>query len=371
MAVERESREVPAVSESLVRTKSHLVWIRNELAKHEPHPYLNMNITRRGFILQGSALTLAVGCASRSTQLQRSPVIPLVEGPEVARYRRAQERVLAKYAVEARSRSVRLRTPALQAHVLVAGRGEPLVLIHGGGAEAAQFAPLLGGLQGNVHCFAPDRPGCGLSDKIDYVGVPFRQHIVDFMTSLLDELRLPKAALAGNSMGGYWSLVFALAAPERVTKVVLLGGVAGSSAPPSRRLPNSPQPSLENAKGLYQALMADGARASGEMVEMEYASKCLPGASLGWDSMLEQLWREGVGTAGLTYALRPELKNLKPRTLFLWGDKDIEGPPSLAQEMAALAPRATCEIVTDAGHLVWLDQPELCTRRMIDFLKQA
>ena len=96
---------------------------------------------------------------------------------------------------------------------------------------AVQFAPLLGGLQGSLRCFAPDRPGCGLTDKIDYVGVPFRQHAVDFVKSLVDELHLPKAAIAGNSMGGYWALVFALAAPERVTKLVLLGGVAGSPPP--------------------------------------------------------------------------------------------------------------------------------------------
>jgi pimeloyl-ACP methyl ester carboxylesterase len=158
-------------------------------------------------------------------------VIPLVKGPEVHRYRRAQQRLLVKYGVRARSRFIRLRKPALRAYVLVAGRGEPLVLIHGGAAMAVQFAPLLGGLQGSFRCFAPDRPGCGLTDKIDYVGVPFRQHAVDFVKSLVDELHLPKAAIAGNSMGGYWALVFALAAPERVTKLVLLGGVAGSPPP--------------------------------------------------------------------------------------------------------------------------------------------
>ena len=170
-------------------------------------------------------------------------------------------------------------------------------------------------------------------------------------------------------MGGYWSLVFALAKPERVSKVVLLGGVAGSSPPPARRLPNAAKPSLENAKQLYHMLMAKGDRVSSEMLELEYTSKCLPGADLGWNSMLEQLWREGVENKGLTFALRPELKNLKPPTLFLWGDKDIEGPPSLAQEMAALAPRAAFKLVPDAGHLLWLDQPEVCAELMINFLK--
>jgi pimeloyl-ACP methyl ester carboxylesterase len=182
-------------------------------------------------------------------------------------------------------------------------------------------------------------------------------------------LHLPKAAIAGNSMGGYWALVYALAAPERVTRLVLLGGVAGSP-PPSEglHLPNAGQPSLDSSRATYRFLMADGTRASAEMVEADYAAKSLPGASLGWDSMLEELRREGKG---LTYTLRPELRHLRPPTLFVWGDKDIEGPPTLAQEMAAIAPNARCEIVPDSGHLIWLDQPQRCAELVINFLRGA
>jgi pimeloyl-ACP methyl ester carboxylesterase len=329
---------------------------------------MRMHRTRRQFIADGSVLALG---ASVSFGYQGSPVIPLVDGPEVERYRRAQERALAKFGLHAQSRYIPLLKPALMAHVLVAGHGDPVLLIHGGGTVAVQFAPLLSGIGDGFRCFAPDRPGCGLTDKFDYVGVPFRQHAVDFVTSLLDELHLPKAAIAGNSMGGYWALVFALAAPKRVTKLVLLGGVAGSPPPPGHRLPNAGEPSLESTRAVYHFLMANGDRAASEIVEADYAASVLPEANRGWNSMLEELSREGVERTGLTYALRPELKNLKPPTLFIWGDKDIEGPPSLAQEMAAIVPHARCEIMPDAGHLVWLDQPDRCTKLMLDFLRSA
>ena len=39
--------------------------------------------------------------------------------------------------------------------------------------------------------------------------------------------------------------------------------------------------------------------------------------------------------------------------------------------MAALAPHARCEILADAGHIVWLDQPERCSKLTIDFLKHG
>ena len=59
-----------------------------------------------------------------------------------------------------------LRKPALTAHVLVAGHGDPVVLIHGGGTVAVAFAPLLNGLEGGFRCFAPDRPGGGLAARV-------------------------------------------------------------------------------------------------------------------------------------------------------------------------------------------------------------
>ena len=65
-----------------------------------------------------------------------------------------------------------------------------------------------------------------------------------------------------------------------------------------------------------------------------------------------------------TYNLRPELKGLRPATLFAWGDKDYNGPPTLGQEMAAMAQHAPGDV-----HRVWLDQPERCARLTVEFLK--
>jgi pimeloyl-ACP methyl ester carboxylesterase len=313
-----------------------------------------MNSTRRQWIIHGS--TLALG-SSMSFSYQANPVSRLKDGPETKRFKNAQSRALAKYEVEAQSRFLHLRRPALKAHVLVAGRGDPVILIHGGGAFAAQFAPLMSGLAGTVQCFAPDRPGCGLTDRFDYTNIPFRRHAIDFIASLLDALHLSKAAIAGNSMGGYWALLFALAFPERVTKLALLGGPAGSGPTPKR----TPNP----------VLMAHPDRVSAEILDAASAASAIPGASQALNSMLQDVVREAGNGNCCTYALRRELKSLKTPTLFIYGDKDMEGPPSLVHEMAELAPNARCEIVADAGHLVWLDQPSVCTKLLLGFLKSA
>jgi 3-oxoadipate enol-lactonase len=111
--------------------------------------------------------------------------------------------------------------------------------------------------------------------------------------------------------------------------------------------------------------MADANRAPVEVLEADFAASRIPGATQAFNSMVADCGREHT----TTYALRPELKNLKCPTLFVYGDKDFEGPPSLAQEMAALVTNARRELISDAGHLVWLDQPSACMTIIKDFLK--
>src|SRR5713226_8564033 len=95
---------------------------------------------RRQFLAALSSLSLpAAGLLGD----QEGPVIPLAGGPEVETFKRAQKRVLEKFHVRAQLRFVSLRTPALRAHVLAAGHGDSVVMVHGGGAVAVQFAPLM------------------------------------------------------------------------------------------------------------------------------------------------------------------------------------------------------------------------------------
>lgn len=295
-------------------------------------------------------------------------VLSLLRGVEEQAFARAQEHVLSTFGIAARSRYVQLQAPPLRVHMLEAGQGESVVFIHGGNAIAVQFAPLLAALQGTFHLIAPDRPGCGLTDAFDYRGVALRNHAAQFVTGVLDALELPRAALIANSMGGYWALVFALAHPERVTKLVLVGEPAGSAPPqgPLPARPSSGQPTLDDIQAHYAGrLVARSERVSKAMLAASHAAALLPGAALAWDTMLESIRQQRLG---LTYALRSELAQLRPPTLFLWGEKDAFGPPTLGVEMAALAPDARCVVVQDAGHLPFWDQPEQCAQLTRAFL---
>ncbi len=138
-----------------------------------------------------------------------------------------QNRLLGFYGVNAHSEYVELTRPAMRAHVLEAGAGEPLVVLHGGDGEAVNWAPTMARLQEWAHVFAVDRPGFGLSDAFDYRGVNLRAHAEDFVTSLLDASHLDSATLVGGSAGGFFALAATLKHPRRVRRLVLVGYAVG------------------------------------------------------------------------------------------------------------------------------------------------
>ena len=312
--------------------------------------------------------------------------IPPADLAAEQRFRDLQGLALSAYGVPAVSKQVPIADPPLNVHFLDAGAGEPLLFLHGGNSVAAGWIPLLAKLEG-YHLLAPDRPGCGLTTKFNYSNVSVRDHATVFVGSVMDALGLKKAVIVGNSMGGYFALAFALSRADRVSKLILLGEPAGS-APDIRvanrlvgtRIINSalflsvlkPGPATMR-NSLRSMLVAHPERVSDALFDCLTAGAVIPGAAESWITMNESFFRPpgaGLisGASTLSYALRPELNGLHIPTLFLWGDRDTFGPPTLGKEMAALMPAARCEVIPDAGHLPWIDDAQLCAQHIRDFL---
>ena len=133
--------------------------------------------------------------------------------------RRVYERVLAGSSM--RSRHVEVGAGG-RVHLLEKGAGPPVVLLHGTGNSAGFLLPLLDELHG-VRAMAPDLPGVGLSDPIDLPGDRYRVRAVTWLDRLLDTLELDATTLVGHSGGGVWALWYALAHPDRIKRLVLIG----------------------------------------------------------------------------------------------------------------------------------------------------
>jgi pimeloyl-ACP methyl ester carboxylesterase len=340
--------------------------------------------SRRTMLLSGLALGVTAGT---SYLFAANHKIPAADPAAEKRFRDSENAMLARYGVPAASRFHEIDEPRLRVHVIEAGQGEPLLFIHGGNSVAAAWIPLLAKLHQRFHLYAPDRPGCGLTTMFSYLGVPLRTHAVTFIRSVMDSLGLSRATIVANSMGGYFALVYALDHPERVVRLVLVGEPAGSAPdiPLANRLIGTRiinsvlfasvlKPGFSTLRdSLVRLLVADIHHVPSDDIDCLALASMIPGATESWITLMEDIFKPaGAGVfspaSTLTYSLRPELGRLEPPTLMLWGDKDTFGPPAVGEEMARLMPKGQCEVIHDAGHLVWLDQPNICAERIASFI---
>jgi pimeloyl-ACP methyl ester carboxylesterase len=317
-------------------------------------------------------------------------VSPIETQTPAARFEHAEAAAFAEAGLQVSSRFVDVSQLGLRVRLNEVGSGDPVLFIHGGNSVAASWMPLLAPLASEHRLILPDRPGCGLTSQFDYRGIDLRQHGVDFIRSLLDEIGVERAALVGNSMGGYFALAFALAHPERVPKLALLGEPANAEGAPrlfhrlvgtrglNTLLYKGPLKPAADGAAFRAALtknklVADPDRLSDALCECLAAGGRIPGATTSWTSMVERifvpagrgLWaQDSLGTHKLT----AELAHLDQPTLFLWGDKDPLGSPEVGASLAALMPQARLQVVEDAGHLPWLDKPQVCAAALLKLL---
>jgi pimeloyl-ACP methyl ester carboxylesterase len=273
----------------------------------------------------------------------------------------------------------------MRARVLETGEGAPVILVHGGGGVGATWAPLMARMPG-VRLMVVDRPGFGLSDGFDYRDVDLRRHAVGFLESVLDALGIERAAFVGNSMGGLWSFWLALDRPERVSTLVQLGSTAlltGTMAPLPMRLLSVPglnrlmlaaeRPSPEQARKFLARLGHDEAvidrQLPEEFFEMLAASQELPDYATAWSTLVERCLTLRGAVPDVRLGTE-ELRRVRQRTLFVWGESDVFGGPEIGELAARLMPRAEIAAVP-GGHLPWLDEPEVSAEAVSRLLRSS
>ncbi|MEW1808520.1 alpha/beta hydrolase [Pseudarthrobacter sp. NPDC080039] len=297
--------------------------------------------------------------------------------PEEARFDEAQEDLFQDLNLSVESRFLYPDDPGRRIHVLETGEGDPVVMIHGGNSVAAGWAPLLIELDGRFHVYAADRPGCGLTHPQDYRKLNLREHAIQFLDDVLDGLELDHATLVGNSMGGYWSLLYAINRPERVERVILIGEPAGSTkrlglkiraigTPVINRLLLATLGRARPNPDFLHGLVVDTGKLTPKLMNCFYAGALIPGAGHAWRTMLELIAAPGK-RADLTYALIPLLPTIKCPVLFCWGDHDMT-PPTAGIELTRHLNQARFEGIQDAGLITWIDKPKEVARLFKDFM---
>jgi len=297
----------------------------------------------------------------------------------VARYVEAERRYFEHEGVAPAERHVSLERPRVRVRVLEVGAGDPVLLVHGGGGSAAQWAPLLARLHGR-RLLAVDRPGCGLSSGFDNRGVDLRAHAIDFLSGVLDGLGIERVDIVAGSMGATWSIWLALERPDRVRSLALMGCPAlieGSGAPLPYRLLGVPvlnrvmyamePPSDGHGRKTFARLGHDPAGVPDELTTLQGRTEALPGYRTHWLSLTESMFP--WGRTGMTLSLN-ELARVRQPVLLVWGERDPFGAPSAGQAAVRVMSDARLTTVA-AGHLPWVDEPDRCAALVQALLEGA
>jgi pimeloyl-ACP methyl ester carboxylesterase len=285
-----------------------------------------------------------------------------------------------------------LDVQGLRVRVYQAGAaGPPVVLLHGGGADAAGFSfrDTIPALAPSYRVFAPEWPGFGESAPL-----PRGWRVADlapFLAAALDRLEVDRASLVGLSLGGAVALDVALRWPARVDRLVLvdsyglggslvesygrLGGLAAEAwirAPAVnawswrviRRLVRSPR----LARWLLQATVPHRRLTRQDPLLGAFVALFRrPDAGAAWQQLQEGELLPG-GRLRTDFADR--LGGVTAPTLLVLGADDRAVPRSWVERAQRRIAGAQLVVVPDAGHVTPLDRPAAFNEHLRRFLSE-
>lgn len=241
------------------------------------------------------------------------------------------------------------------------GKGHPVVLIHGGGADLREWKFLAPLLAGHYHVIAVDGRGVGQSpspkEQVNYV---------EDILLLIDELGLERPTLIGHSMGGQVATEFALAYPDRISNLILIA------------------PALSGFQGYTEFerimnTMMNAAPDLNQMVEVMLNSplyqvvKQRPERRLAIQMLRDQFLRMFEGLAFQIVWPDPpaidRLKDLRSKTLFLIGQKDLAENFIAAEHFREITNIKFVKI-PGADHMLTLTHSEDLYQEIIAFMEE-
>jgi pimeloyl-ACP methyl ester carboxylesterase len=261
-------------------------------------------------------------------------------------------------------------------HYNEAGAGEAVIMIHGAGPGAAGWS----NFSRNIDAFAAagyrvlliDCPGFNKSDPLLTAEPRFAVN-ARAVKDLMDALKIDRAHLVGNSMGGGTSLAFATAYPDRLGKLILMG--AGGVGPTSLFAPTPMEgikllfglyrePTIENLRRMLNVFVCDPSRITDELIETRHANMMRNSVHL--ENFLKSTEMSKFQMGDFSSALG----GISAKTLVTWGRDDRFVPLDWGLKMLWGIPNAEMHVFGRCGHWAQWEHAEEFNELAITFLKR-
>jgi len=233
---------------------------------------------------------------------------------------------------------------------------EPIVLVHGFGGDKDNWTLYAPYLTRHHRVICPDLPGFGENDRSvdrDYRMQAQARRLREF----LDALGVDRCHLAGNSMGGFIALQFALDFPERLASLTLLdnAGVAGTGISELQRSIQQGSNPLElKAMADVDRLLAFVYRKP-PFMPRQFKRVMLDDALANAQVLEKVFWT--LAKEGIAGALNARLGEVQAPTLIVWGRHDQLIDVSVVDELRGGIANSVAVVFEHVGHVPMLEAP--------------
>lgn len=235
----------------------------------------------------------------------------------------------------------------LDVHYYVAGQGDPLVVIHGGGGDARTWWDNITELSKQYTVYAPDLPGYGGSQPLD--GNYFIPELSEFIDRFAASLGLEQFNLVGHSLGGGIALNYTLKSPHRIKKLVLVSSLClGNEIALWVRLLSIPA-LLRSVGALSMAVLKGLKWLVMRMLNPAQIIMPLSPASVSIGGSVTNFRQQSL-------VLENRLSEVRVPTLLVWGEKDPIVPVRHAYTAARTIPDCQVKVFEKSGHNVHRDE---------------
>lgn len=250
-------------------------------------------------------------------------------------------------------------------HYVEQGTGPAVILLHGLGGDATNWAFTVPALAARYHVFVPDQVGFGQSDKplLDYRV----STLVDFLDEFCNKLGISKASVVGNSLGGWAAMAFTLAHPDKVERLVLVDSAGYSNTrlggPPLTRdaLLVLTTPTLQATRQLMQLIFYHQEMITDAFVQQAFASKLQKNDGYTIDRFIDSIMRREDVVDG-------KLGAIKAPTLIVWGREDKLIPLASGKAITEDISGSKMVILDSCGHVPQIECAAPFNKALLDFL---